>query len=143
MGGGLEKGSSFRSHYSSLLRHRDWSRVSRIFSWICPWDRRAKRVVGLRVPCHVYELCRIVKMIVTFDAMERRVTVISSAGNPEIIETDVSEAFFFTFFQQSRRLRALRLDRNIPALDLGAVEAVALKQGQTYKEKSRGVNSEN
>ena len=78
-------------------------------------------------------------MIVTFDAVERRVTVISSTGYPEIIETDVSEAFFFTFFQQSRRIRALRLDRNIPALDLGAVEAVALKQTQTYKRKSRVV----
>ena len=80
-------------------------------------------------------------MIVPFDAMERRVTVITSAGYPEIIEANASEAFFFTFFQQSRRIRALRLDRNLPALNLGTVEAVALKQIQTYKRKSRVAKS--
>ena len=79
-------------------------------------------------------------MVVSFDAVQWRVTVIPSAGYPEVVEANVSEAFFFSVLQQFRRLGTLHLDRNLPALDLGAVEAVALKQEQAYKRKSRVAN---
>ena len=72
-----------------------------------------------------------------FDAVQRGVEVVAPGRCPEAIETNGPKTLFFPLLQQLVRVRPLDLNRGLSVLDLRAVEAVALKQGQNYKKKSR------